>query len=279
MKWNIVCDSSCDILSLDNISSDTAFCIAPLKITIGDESFIDDATLDREKLITAITKNKGASASSCPAPFDWLDQFEKADNIIAITISSELSGSYNSAIVAKDMLLEKYPDRKIHVINSRSVAGTMVLIAKKTNELIAQGLGFEEIVNELDQYSHTMQLIFCLENYGTLIKNGRMHPLVGAVATALKIKAIAIKSPKGDIQVVSKQRGEQNTYRYMVNYIKEKKSLKNQSVYINHCNNPEGAHIIKNFLNEMCDCIDVTVIETRALCSYYASVGGIIVSY
>ncbi|MEG3029641.1 MAG: DegV family protein [Oscillospiraceae bacterium] len=278
-KWNIICDSSCDILSLDGMSKDTRFGIAPLKILLGEETFVDDETLDIKKMMAAMSQNKGVSSSSCPSPFEWLEQFERAENTIAITISSELSGSYNSAIVAKGMLLEKCPTSKIHIINSKSVSGTMILLAKKANQLISAGLSFEEIVNELDQYNNTMQLTFCLENYSTLIKNGRMHPLVGAVAAALNIRAVAIKSSKGDIQVISKQRGAQNTYKYMVTQMMEKKQLSNLPIYINHCNNAEGAHMIKNLLKELGGCVDVTILDTRALCSYYANNGGIIVSY
>ncbi len=278
-KWTIVCDSSCDILSIDNIAPDCTFKIAPLKVNFGDTIFVDDETLDRESLIRHVTNSKGASGSACPAPFDWLQYFEQAENVIAITISNNLSGSYNSAMVAKEMFLEKYPDRKIHVVNSRSVCGSMVLLAKKVNKLIAKGLSFDEVVNEIETYNNDMQLVFCLQNYNTLIKNGRMNPLVGAVASALGIRAIAIKSPLGEIKVVSKQRGDNSTYKYMVNLMAEKKNLSNIPIYINHCENEAGANIIKNMLMENYGCKDITILKTRGLCSYYANLGGIIVSY
>lgn len=279
MKWNIVCDSSSDILSLEHLADNTLFSVAPLKIIVGDKEFIDDKTLDRAALLKAMGEYKGASSTACPAPFEWLEHFEKAEYSIAISISSELSGSYNSALVAKDMLSEKYPEKKVHVVNSRATSGTMILLARKVNELIKKGLSFDEIVNEIEQYNNTMQLVFCLKSYDTLIKAGRMSSFTGAVATVLGIRAIAVKSPKGDIQVVSKQRGDAGTYKFMVNLMSEKKDLKNATVYINHCCNAEGAHQIKNLLKEMCGCVDVNILETRGLCSFYASIGGIIVSY
>ena len=278
-KWGIVCDSSCDILNIDNLADDTFFAVAPLKITFGDTTFVDDESLDREKLLDYIAHSKEVSASACPAPFDWLCHFENAENVIAITISSNLSGAYNSAMVAKEMFLEKYPDRKIHVVNSLSTSGSMILLANKVNSLIAQGLPFDRVVNEIEEYNNTMQLVFCLQNYNTLIKNGRMNPFVGAVAAALGIRAIAVKSPLGEIQVVSKQRGDNNTYKYMVNLMGERKHLANTPIYINHCNNSAGAQSIKKLLEEMYGCTNIHIKDTRGLCSYYANLGGIIVSY
>ena len=122
MKWNIVCDSSCDILTLPDLARDTAFSVAPLKIIVGDREFVDDETLDRQRLLDAMASFKGASSSACPALFEWARQFEKADFSIAICISSQLSGAYNSAMVAKDMVLEKlYKLDKVAYIRFASV--------------------------------------------------------------------------------------------------------------------------------------------------------------
>ena len=279
MKWNIICDSSCDLYHLENLSRDTRFSIAPLKIIVGEKEFTDDETLDVKALINAMSTHKGTISTACPSTFDWATEFEKADYSIAICISSHLSGTYNSALVAKDMILERYPEKKIHVIDSRSTSGTMVLLARKLNELIGQGKVFEEVVNEIEQYNHTMQLTFCLSNYSNLVKTGRMSAFKGAVASALGIRAVSMKSPKGEIQVLSKQRGDNNTYKYMVNQMASLKDLKKCHIVISHCMNADGAYKVKNLLKELYDAVDVEVIETKGLCSFYANVGGILVSY
>lgn len=279
MKWNIVCDSSCDIVKLKDLAPDTAFSLAPLKIIVGDKEFTDNENIDIEAMLDAMANYKGASSSACPAPFEWAKQFEIADYSIAICMTGRLSGTYNSAVVARDMILEKYPEKKIYVVNSRSTSGSMILLAEKVNELIKAGKSFEEVINETERYNNTLQLTFCLVNYDNLIKTGRMSAFTGAVATALGIRAVAMKTPQGEISVLSKQRGDNNTYKYIVNHMAGLKELKNAKIIISHCKNAEGAYKIKNLLKEMYDAVNVTVIETRGLCSYYANVGGIIISY
>ena len=279
MKWNIICDSSCDALTLDHLAPDTQFSVAPLKIIVGDKEFIDDESLILPEMLKAMAGFKGASSTACPSPFDWTSQFDKADYSIAICISAQLSGTYNSALTARDLALEKDSGKRIYILNSKATSGTMILLAKKANSLIASGKTFDEVINELEQYNNTMQLTFCLVNYNNLIKTGRMSAFAGAVASILGIRAVAKKSPLGEIQVISKQRGDSATYKFIVNQMGELKDLKNCSVIISHCQNAQGAHKIKNLLKELKGCVDVQIIETRGLCSYYADVGGIIVSY
>lgn len=278
-KWGIVCDSSCDITKLDNLAENCVFSIAPLKISFGDTTFTDDENLDIKRLLEFMSSSKEASSSACPSVHDWLSLFEKSENVIAVTISDKLSGANNAAMVAKDMFCEKYPDRKIHVVNSLSTAGSMILLAQKANSLIKEDLSFEQVVEKLEEYNKTMRLVFCLKNYNTLIKNGRMSPLLGAVASVLGIRAIAVKSEVGDIKVVSKQRGDAGTYKYMTDLIMQKENVQNLPVYINHCDNIEGANAIKEILTDKYGCKDVRIVPTRGLCSFYANIGGIIVSY
>ncbi len=279
MKWNIICDSSCDAYTLDNLSQDTNFSIAPLKIIVGDKEFIDNETLNTKELIRTIENHKGATSTACPSPFDWMTEFEKADYSIAICISSHLSGSYNSAVTAKDMVAERFPNKKIYVIDSRSTSGSMILLAQKVNSLISDGKTFEEIVNEIEQYNNTMQLTFCLSNYSNLVKTGRMSSFTGAMASALGIRVVSMKSPTGEIRVLSKQRGDNATHRYIVNQMAGLKNLSDCHIIISHCQNVNGAHKIKNLLNEMYNAVNVDIIETRGLCTFYANTGGIIISY
>lgn len=279
MKWNIICDSSCDAYTLGNLSQDTNFSIAPLKIIVGDKEFIDNETLNTKELLQTMENYKGASSTACPSPFDWTTEFEKADYSIAICISSHLSGSYNSAIIAKDMITERFPDKKIYVIDSRSTSGSMILLAQKVNALINEGKAFEEIVNEIEQYNNTMQLTFCLSNYSNLVKTGRMSSFTGAMASALGIHVVSMKSPTGEIRMLSKQRGDNATYKYIVNQMAGLKKLSACHIIISHCQNVSGAHKIKNLLNEMYGAVNVDIIETRGLCTFYANTGGIIISY
>lgn len=279
MKWNIVADSSCDITELPGLAPDTGFSLASLKIYVGNKEFVDDASLDPIIQLEAMKSNKSASSTACPAPFDWAKEFEKADCSFAVTISSQLSGSYNSAIVAKGMVLEKHPEKKIHVFDSRGTSGEEILLLIKINSLIKAGKSFDEIVNETEQYNNTLQLTFCLVSFDNLIKSGRMSAFTGIIATKLGIRAIAMKTPKGEINVLSKQRGDHKTYKYIVDQMAGMKNLKESYIIISHVRNEEGARKIKSMLREYYDATNVAIIPCRGLCTYYADDGGLIISY
>ena len=278
MKWNIVCDSACDILTLKHMREDTMFSIAPIKIRLGDKEYSDDENLDVEGLIADMRVNKGPASSACPAPFEYADLFMKADNTICITITKQLSGCYNSTATAKEMVLEQHPEKKIHIVNSRATSGELILLAMKVNELINRDKTFEEVVNEIEQYNQGLQLTFCLGSYDALIKAGRMSPIVGSVASALKIKAVAIRTVQGEISVVGKVRGENAALNYMVKQMSEVKDLTKAKIIISHCHYEEGAKKMKAMLKEM-GAYNVFILPTRGLCSYYTGEGGIIIAY
>ncbi len=279
MKWNIVADSSCDIVELPNLAPDAEFTIAPLKIYVGDKEFVDNAALDPLVQLEAMKTNKSTTSTACPAPFEWAAEFEKGEFCFGVTISSQLSGSYNSAIVARDMVLEKYPEKKIHIFDSRGTSGEEILLLVRINSLIKAGRDFDEIVNEVEQYNNTLQLTFVLFNYTNLIKSGRMSPITGAIATRLGIRAVAMKTPKGEISVLSKQRGDNKVYNYIVHQMAGMKDLKNSTIIISHVRNEEGARKIKALRAEHYGATNVAIIPCRGLCTFYADDGGLIISY
>ena len=96
-KLRIVSDSSSDILELENVD----FAYAPMKIITAEREFVDDKNLDVDEMANFFNLYKGRSQTSCPNVTDWIDAFGDADDIICVTITSALSGSYNSACLAK----------------------------------------------------------------------------------------------------------------------------------------------------------------------------------
>ena len=174
MKWNIVTDSSCDMFGFDKDHENIVFSSVPFTISVGDENFIDDQNLDVDGMIDSMDACAQASHTACPSPHAWLEKFEQEGNVIAITISSKLSGSYNSACAAKDMVLENQPDKKIAVIDSRSTGPEMVLLVKKICEIIESGADFDTVVSKAELYSNHTHIVFALSSFNNLVKNGRM---------------------------------------------------------------------------------------------------------
>ena len=174
MTWKIVADSGCDYRQLVTPAIDTEFISVPLTIQVADQVFIDDANLDIDHMMKTMYATSEASKSACPSPDDYLRAFEGAKHIFVVTITGTLSGSHNSAQLAKNIYLEEHPDTQIHVIDSLSAGGEVDLIIEKINDLIDQGLSHEEIVEAITAYQEKTKLLFVLAKVDNLVKNGQI---------------------------------------------------------------------------------------------------------
>jgi len=166
----IVADSSANVMELKKVS----FAVAPLKIITAQREFVDDQNLDLGDMVRYFESYKGRSQTSCPNPEDWLKAFGDADDVLCVTITSGLSGSYNAACIAKDMYEEEHPDRRVFVIDSLSAGPELTLIVEKLQELILAGKSYEEICDYVPQYQKKTGLLFILESLKNFAANGRV---------------------------------------------------------------------------------------------------------
>lgn len=208
MKWKIIADSGCDYRSLDNLASDTEFVSVPLTIQVGETIYRDDAQLNIDQMMEEMYATTTASKSACPSPDDYMKSFEGADNIVVVTITGTLSGSYNSAEIAKKIYLEEHPDTKIHVIDSLSAGGEVDLIVRKLNHLVAEGLDFDQVVDAITAYQAKTKLLFVLAKVDNLVKNGRLSKLIGTVVGLLNIRMVGEASNTGTLELLQKARGQ-----------------------------------------------------------------------
>ncbi|MBR2028749.1 MAG: DegV family protein [Oscillospiraceae bacterium] len=278
MTWNIVLDSSCDLMP-QHAFKNADLKIAPLTIRVGNKEFVDDETIDVPALLDAMDKEKTASSTACPPPNAFYEHFITADNTICICITSNLSGTYNAALNAAEMVKEEYPEKNVYVVNSWSTAGEMVLIARYADQLIGEGLDFAEIVEKVEAYAKEVRLIFTLEKFDNLIKAGRMKPLVGKVVAALGIHLVAQASTEGTVELMFKVRGDDKTLEKMVDYMNEQKDMTGKPVFISHCNNLKAVERIKALIREKCKTDDITVTHCKGLTSFYAMEKGLLIGY
>ena len=278
MTWNIVLDSSCDLMP-QHAFENAEIKIAPLTIRVGDKEFVDDENIDVPQLLDDMDKEKSASSTACPPPNAFYEHFLTADNVICICITSNLSGTYNAAVQAAEMVKEEYPEKNVHVVNSWSTAGEMVLIARYSDKLIGEGLAFAEVVEKVEEYAKEVRLVFTLEKFDNLIKAGRMKPLVGKVVAALGIHLIAQASDIGTVELMFKVRGDDKTLEKMVDYMNEQKDMTGKPVVINHCNNHKMVERLKELIKEKCNTDDITVLGCKGLTSFYAMEKGILIGY
>ena len=187
MKWNIVADSACDLMKKDVDSEAVSFSTVNFILRVGDRDYIDDEQLDILKMIDDMESYPAASYSSCPSPDAWAEQFKKAEQIIAITISGNLSGSLNSAMAAVDIVMSEYPEKKIAVLDSRSTGPEMALCIYHIVEWIKSNHTFETIVEKAEKFLEDTKTIFALSSFNNLVKNGRMSKATGFIAKILGI--------------------------------------------------------------------------------------------
>ena len=175
MNWNIITDSSCDLLPSTSPDGRIRLTSVPFTIRIGERDFVDDEHLDTMEMLSAMEQEHSAGHTSCPTPDAWLAQFEQADCAIAITISSQLSGSMNSALAARDMALEKNPDKKIVILDSLSTGPEVLLCVKEIERLIRQGFSFDDIAAHARNFLQKTKILFALSSFDNLIKNGHVY--------------------------------------------------------------------------------------------------------
>lgn len=274
MEFKIVVDSSSDVLELDGAGFESV----PLKIITEEKEFTDNKDLDVAEMVEYLSHHKGKSSTSCPNTDEWLNSFGDAKYVFCITITSKLSGCYNAANVAKQIYEDMHPDRKVFVIDSLSTGPEMQLIAEKLSEYIKEGTDYENICIKIKEYMSNTGLLFMLESMKNLANNGRVSHLAAKAAGLLGIRVIGKASIHGELEQLSKVRGELKSRIALVNYIREE-GFCGRKVIISHCQNLTLAESIKNMLTGEFGNIDIKIHPCRGLCSFYAENGGIIIGF
>lgn len=273
MNYKIIGDSSIDLMDLKQIPFD----IAPLKIMTAQKEYVDDQSLDVKLMTDELKAYKGKSSTSCPSVNDWLCAFGNARNIFCITITSKLSGSYNSAMLAKAEYEDAHPDRKVFVIDSLSAGPELKLISEKLEELILSGITFEEICTEICNYQNKTELLFMLESLTNLANNGRVSGAVAKIAGILGIRIIG-KATDGVLDTLDKSRGEKKALNSLRDNLK-KMGYNGGKIRIAHCFNVATANMLSNILKNEFGTKDIQIYPTKGLCSFYAEQGGLLIGF
>jgi DegV family protein with EDD domain len=278
MKWSIVTDSSSDLTLEEGRALGIEFTSAPLRIVIGEKEYVDRDGVDLVSMVADMKAEKRASSSACPSPGDFAEAFKKADKTICVTMTSALSATYQSAVLAQAQVLEEHPEKQIHIVDSKATAGVMVLLVRKAAELIHSGIDFEQVAQKMDDYNKTIRLVFTLGSYDNLVKSGRMNAFAGMLAGHLGIRAVAINTPQGEISVVKKVRGVEKTIQAMVDIMKETADIATRPVIISHSNNLEMAQQAKAMIEAQCQVKNITLMTCKALTTFYTMGNGVLIA-
>lgn len=277
MGYKIVVDSCCELP--EKYLEDERFEIVPLGLEVGEYRIMDDANFNQAEFLQKVAECPVCPKSSCPSPERFMEAYHvEAEHIYVVTLSSHLSGSYNSAMVGKDMYLEKYGEKQIHVIDSESASCGEAQIALKLVELEEQGLPFETIVKQIEAFRSNMLTYFVLDNLETLRKNGRLSNIKSFVASTLNIKPV-MASDKGTIVQRGQSIGMKKALGKLTDMMLELTTdVEERSLVITHCNAPQRAEYVRDIILAKAKVKDCMIMDTRGISSMYANDGGVIVT-
>ena len=277
MNYKIIVDS-CGELT-EEMKASGRYETASLEIELQGKHIVDDETFDQAEFLKLVAESPECPKSSCPSPERYMEAYHcDAEHIYAVTLSAELSGSYNSAVLGRNLYEEEYGEKKIHIFNSRSASVGETLIALKAAECEEKGMSFEETVETVEAYIEEQHTYFVLETLDTLRKNGRLTGLKSVMATALNIKPVMGATPEGTICQLGQARGIKKALVKMVEQVAEDvKNSKDKILAIAHCNCRDRAEAVKNMILEKISVKDVIILDTAGISSMYAADGGVIV--
>lgn len=278
MSYKIVVDSCCELP--EELKGDPRFEIVPLGIEVGDWHIQDDAGFNQAEFLKKVAECPTCPRSSCPSPDRYKQSFDcDAEHIYVVTLSANLSGSHNSAVLGKNLYEEKHNDKKIHVVDSKSASCGEAQIALKAMELEEQGLSFEEIVKRLEDFRDEMNTYFVLNNLETLRKNGRLTGVKALVASTLNIKPVMGATAEGTIIQLGQAIGFKKALQKLADAVVQgTKNPQKKCLMITHCNNPAKAESVRQMILEKVQFADSRILDTAGISSMYANDGGIIIA-
>ena len=274
MNVKIVSDSSSNVFSLPEMP----FASVPLKIIAGEKEYVDDARLDVSGMVADLKAYKGKSGSSCPNVGEWLEAFGNAENVFGVTITKNLSGSYNAACQAAEEYMQIFPSRKAFIFDSLSAGPELAMIIDKIKELVQQGLDFHAIVEKVLSYHNHLHTLFCLQSLTNLARNGRTSPAVAMIAGVLDIRVVGT-AKGGQIEPVSKPRGERKSLQALLSGMVERGLQDGNLVRIAHCFCLGLAERFRDLVLQQFPNCRFIIEPTTALCSFYAEEGGMIIGF
>lgn len=278
--YKIVVDS-CGELP-EELKRDGHFQTVSLELEVNGCRIRDDETFDQQDFLRRIKESPTGPKSSCPSPEEYMGAYEgEAEHVYVVTLSAKLSGSYNSAVLGKNLYEEEHESdgKQIYVFNSKSASIGETLIAMKIQELEEEGLAFEEVVKQTEHYIDSQDTYFVLETLETLRKAGRLTNLKAFIANTLNIKPVMGSTDEGSICQLDQARGITRALDKMVQIVAAKvKDSENYILAISHCNCPERAQMVKEKIEKLAKFKKIIIINTAGVSSMYANDGGVIMA-
>ncbi|NLI65416.1 MAG: DegV family protein, partial [Tissierellia bacterium] len=226
-----------------------------LIVTKGEEQYLDSVTISAKTVYDRMRKGEVFSTSQIP-PGTFFEKFEEyarnKETVIYLAFSSELSGTYQAAVFAKEQIQEEYPDFDLTIVDTKAASLGFGLIVLEAARLAQEGKTKEEILEVVDFYLDNIQHVFTVDNLEYLYRGGRVTKTAAFVGGLLNIKPI-LNVEDGKLVPIEKVRGEKQVYKAMLDIMEartKEADLPNQLVGISHADNYENALRLKNMITE-----------------------------
>lgn len=279
MGIKIITDSCSDlpqeILEKYNIG------VVPLEIRFGNKTFLDGIDLTNKEFYNMMREHKTLPKTASPSPERFIKEFERTeDNILVITISSGLSSTYNSALIAKEIYEKDNNNKKIHVVDSLSASVGEGVIVLKAAQLAANGMNIEELADCLRKYAKEGQVFFLLDTLENIVKGGRIGKVTAHIATLLSIKLIMKSDGNGIVDLAEKVRGSNKAFKRLVDIVGENTTnIEDKILAIAHANCYEKALKYKKLIEERYQFNHIFISTIGATIGTYSGEGGILISF
>lgn len=276
MKFQLIVDSCCE--PVGRLTEGIDFTSVPLSMTVDGETYYDDSGLNLPRFLRRMRQSKTRVMSSCPPPQAYADAYArgKGKHSFVVTLSSQLSGSYSSAVIAKDLA---GAGETVTVFDSRSASAGEILLALKVRELAESCDTPREVVSGVEQFREKMHTFFVLENLDNLQKSGRMSLIAAKLATVMQIRPILGADSEGNIASFAKVRGTRAAVDQLCTMMGEYGDTRGRTLVITHCGNAAEADRLAKMAQARYFFREVLVARTGGLSSMYANQGGIIVAF
>lgn len=273
-KFKLIVDSSSNMVNDPTHNVE----VVPLTISFGGKDYIDDQNLNIQEFLSDMNKNQVAGKTTCPSIQAWLDALEGTEKAIIVTMTSGMSGTFSSALQAKNMYEEKHPSSQIIVVDSRSAGPELTIVLHGIEKMIQGDIRFVDLEEEIAEFRMHTHLLFILQSLHNLSLNGRVSPTVAKIAGLLKINLIGTASKDGKLEPLTKARGMKKAMRELLKYMKDN-NYHGGEVIIDHCENERDAETIKEKLQAEYPDAQITIRPMHGLCGFYAEEGGLMIGF
>jgi DegV family protein with EDD domain len=281
MKYTLITDSCCDLFPCDINSDKIDFHVVPLTLIVDNKELVDDENLDVNKFVQMVNQSKTCAKSACPSPETFFEIIKKSDNVILVTLSSKLSGTYASAAVAVDMAKREFPKKNVFLCDSLSAAAGLDFIMYKIKELLEtkNDLPWESVCNAVRDICSKTRVRFLLQDLGNLVKNGRLSKMAGKILTTVKVKLICGDDGEGEIKKYGMAMGTKRGLQNLAELPHKDKAPTDSLILISHVFNETDLIFLKNILDKKYGFTNILTAPMRGLSSLYAADKGIVMAY